>query len=504
MTPAFCREMKARSARKWTMTAKYPTTGPRPHRRFRRLVQLFVLGLIVADLIAMLVGYLRYRDRQQLAAVIAETDRLDPGWRLADLLASRPPLSDAENGAMRLLGADEYRQNEWIPFNLDVYLGTVAPCETLLPERAKELRAKLAAKEPAIVEARQMADLPRGRFPTDWLSNPLVAKVPDEQVRSVIHLLMFDVDRRLTDGDLDGALISCRAAIRGSQYIAEEPSLLAFLVRGGCQAATLIRIERILAQGQAGDAALKSTQALLQDEASRPVLFETLRGERATTDFIFDQLDRDLLNREEFEQMSNVRSVRNWKTGFPSLDDFVASLRVNWSMGSVPAARARILEYHTQFLAIAKLPPEDQSEPLNRLAARLAGESALVRAFAAPIPKIADANWRTLARQRAAIALIAAERYRLRHGRWPDSLAQLTPDLLPRIPLDPFSKATLLYGKRDDGVVIYSVGYDAKDDGGDVDGDHPGTPGLDIGYRLWDLENRRQPAKAKPAEEKAP
>jgi hypothetical protein len=46
----------------------------------------------------------------------------------------------------------------------------------------------------------------------------------------------------------------------------------------------------------------------------------------------------------------------------------------------------------------------------------------------------------------------------------------------------------------DDGVVIYSVGADGKDNGGKLD-KNPTKDGTDRGFRLWDVPKRRQPPK---------
>jgi hypothetical protein len=91
----------------------------------------------------------------------------------------------------------------------------------------------------------------------------------------------------------------------------------------------------------------------------------------------------------------------------------------------------------------------------------------------------------------------------MRHGRWPKALDELIPNLLPRVPRDPFASAPLQCVHLPDGFSVYSVGRDRKDDGGDLESNHPGTPGLDTGFRLWNPDKRRQPAPAK-AEEKNP
>jgi len=61
---------------------------------------------------------------------------------------------------------------------------------------------------------------------------------------------------------------------------------------------------------------------------------------------------------------------------------------------------------------------------------------------------------------------IANRIYRQEHGEFVDSLSQLTPDILPVLPLDPFTGKDYIYGKKNKGFIVYSVGHNMKDDGG--------------------------------------
>jgi hypothetical protein len=108
-------------------------------------------------------------------------------------------------------------------------------------------------------------------------------------------------------------------------------------------------------------------------------------------------------------------------------------------------------------------------------------------------PKLEDWFSRGHAALRCLAAAVAAERYRRLHGNWPQSLEQLTPDLLAEVPTDPFTGDPLLYHHLPDGIVIYSVGLDGEDNGDNVDKGKPNDPGTDIGIRLWDVAKRRQP-----------
>jgi hypothetical protein len=86
---------------------------------------------------------------------------------------------------------------------------------------------------------------------------------------------------------------------------------------------------------------------------------------------------------------------------------------------------------------------------------------------------------------RCSRAALAAERYRQAHQRWPASLSELVQaGFLSAVPVDPLDGAPPRLLEGAGGLLIYSVGYDGKDDGGKLD---------DLGFRLWDVTNRRQP-----------
>jgi hypothetical protein len=74
---------------------------------------------------------------------------------------------------------------------------------------------------------------------------------------------------------------------------------------------------------------------------------------------------------------------------------------------------------------------------------------------------------RMLAQVRSADCMIAIERYRQAHqGALPATLDSLMPQFLDRIPVDPFSGASLKFKVLGDRYVVYSIGADFKDGGG--------------------------------------
>jgi hypothetical protein len=63
-------------------------------------------------------------------------------------------------------------------------------------------------------------------------------------------------------------------------------------------------------------------------------------------------------------------------------------------------------------------------------------------------------------------ALIASalERFHFQNGKYPESLAEITPNFIDKIPHDVVTGGPMRYQKRGHGYVLYSVGWDLKDD----------------------------------------
>ena len=68
--------------------------------------------------------------------------------------------------------------------------------------------------------------------------------------------------------------------------------------------------------------------------------------------------------------------------------------------------------------------------------------------------------------QNGMIIAIAAHRYRLKYGDWPETAEALIPEYIPEVPLDRANGLPLNYKTTVSGPLVYSVGMDLDDDGG--------------------------------------
>jgi hypothetical protein len=81
---------------------------------------------------------------------------------------------------------------------------------------------------------------------------------------------------------------------------------------------------------------------------------------------------------------------------------------------------------------------------------------------------------------------IALERYRLAHGEYPESLDALAPQFIAKLPHDVIGGQPLNYRRTADGqFVLYSVGWNERDDGGVVVFTKGSTPTVDINQGDW-------------------
>jgi hypothetical protein len=463
--------------------------------------RLFLGGFILL-LVMLLPGWMVYQrlaDDWDVQNAAAEADRVDPGWRFENLEGGRAEIPDDENGALVVLAAHKLLPRSWLPVPPppDPGLGEVMP--ELLPvlqldeKQTKDLRAALGTAAPALKPARQLVDFPRGRFVVSWSSDFIGTLMPHAQeVREVAQLLTLDAALRAHDSDVDGALESARAAVNAGRSLGDEPTEISQLVRRACSSLAVRSAERALGQGEPSGPALEQLQHLMEDEATQPSLLIAMRSARIGMD-------------------GALKAFKAGKFNYQSYGIRLPVLLPAPAMSIVDATKARgahapYLRYTTELVEIAKLPLPEQKERLKRLHKPDAVLPAILTAFmeGGDDKKILQIFHRHQALLDSIVAALAVERYRRDKGHWPETLADLVPDYLPKVPLDLYDGAPLRYRQLDDGVVVYSVGPDGQDDGGKIVRRGNPTSDADIGVRLWDVAHRRQPAPPPPPPPETP
>ena len=481
---------------------------PPPRRRSRWVLWVTVpLILMVLAGVGGWIAVERSVDRR-LAEAIAATDRADPHWRLDDLLAHRAPIAAGVNSADVAAGVRAQLPDGWPP-STTVPPGTPRPGPDAVNQAytrlvatkgalrlddpmVQALRDGLAPLAGPVAQARTLAEGRIGRHAVQVTANPIEIPLKETQAaREVARLLAADSAVLAHEGKIDEALGSASAILGVGRSIGDEPFLISGLVRIAVGSSGLQAIRRVLGQGEPTDAALARLQAIVLDERTQPFMQQAIRGERAIMD-------------ETIRRISAGTIPIAALTGGPV--DYVPP----WTQLAFDHQRAIGLEWMNRLVTILALPPKQRPPLLKEWDAERA------RAMATPFTKLtamlpllmipavaaaSDAQARYQTEMGAMAILLAAERHRLKHGAWPESIAAIDPAILPTVPLDPFTEQPYRLARPDGQFLVHSVGPNLKDEQGEYQPRAQGGPD-DFGSAAWDVSRRRQPPEEPPDEPK--
>jgi len=111
---------------------------------------------------------------------------------------------------------------------------------------------------------------------------------------------------------------------------------------------------------------------------------------------------------------------------------------------------------------------------------KIVGDNVLLSILTPALERAAVMGHRHRTNVEATITILALLRYKADKGSYPENLRQLiTGGYLKELPMDAFSGRPLVYKKTDDNFILYSVGLNYTDDGGEVAKDEDG------GIRRW-------------------
>ncbi len=481
-----------------------PTAAVRAaHRAPRRALwrrRGFWLALAIAGCLAggaVQHYYRRHHNAGALRVPLEELDRADPGWRLADLEAARATLPDSDNAAICVAQVSDLLPKITDPlpalhvrFDLRVRLEHLQPNERPSADDLARLREYLRNNASARNKAVELADLPRGRYAFVYKRDKLwpSAGAHYHDPGQVALLLSDDAMVQADDGHMRAALRSCRAALNVGRSVGDEPfdyaqTVRVALVNGACQG-----IERVLAQGEPDADDLRDLQTLLDDEARFPHLLVMARAGRAFTHEILDAVEVGDVPLADLVKWLDAGSHAERNLFF-------------YSEAAVCADHRALLQTLTEAVEIARLPPPERGPRIDAYTAavKAALPDNLLYRLVPNLRGMNDRCNRAEARLRCLQSALAVERYRQRHGTWPEALCDLTPDWLAEVPTDPADGEPLGYRRYADRIVVYSrliapTGPAVEPaPSGAFAAEGPSPPGVGVAVHLFDVKHRRQP-----------
>src|SRR5260370_1755034 len=484
-----------------------------------RWIRRFLYGLTICVAWKLAVRwYEHHTATREYEKAGAELDKSDRGWRWEEIEAARKAVPTDENGAARVLAAAKLLPKDWpskpvaalLPLVADFSLSSppgdvgtptlsdrlreADPNYQLSEDVAGELRAELTALEGPLATACSVSELSSGRYASVTLArNPINTLVPHlVNVRTVTTLLHFDAALRAQDETGDAAANSILAQLNAIRSVGDEPFLLASIVRARAPLTSVEGFERVLGQGELSPGVRQRVTLALQREETESLatLRNGLRGERAMHDVALQRLADGELVLDEFADLGSRKK--------PSLYDRLVSWYVARPLAA--ANRVMVLRHMTEIIEFAQLPRGRRSRRVAEIEADLLSKKGdpkytFYTLLAPAITRVLDVHDRQLASIRCARTALAAERFRMAHqGKWPKQIADLAPDFLTEVPIDPFTDDPLEMDYRDGVLIVSSVGPDAVHEGAFVNPGQMKPPDPVIRFRLWRPESRGLPS----------
>lgn len=359
---------------------------------------------------------------------------------------------------------------------------------------AADVLLALSKYDSTIEELRRAATLPGSRFPLNYDNEETFAILLPHlaPVKGCAVMLRLRALAELEAGQSEKALADISLALRLTEKIRSEPFLISHLVRIAMLQITAQAVWEGLAQHRWTDAQLSELDQQLAALDFVADYQGAMRGENACQAASMDFLRH---HPNQLRDMAFFDSAEGGSTLFPDLPGHL--IPSGWFYQNELRSSKFILE---QFLPIGDVRQQTISPALVKQAdeslrtMRLTPYHVLCKMF---LPGLVDSPRRFAWAQTAvnlARTACALERHRLAHGKHPETLDALAPQFIAKVPHDPIGGQPLHYRSTDDGqFVLYSVGWNEKDDGGIVSLTKSGTVDLDNGDWVWRYPDLTKP-----------
>ncbi len=326
----------------------------------------------------------------------------------------------------------------------------------------------------AIQILRQAAQIRPCRYPLNLADGiPMTSFGHLRQVRRAAHLLQLKALLDARDGRPDAASEALVASLACARSLANEPMFASHLARLECDNSGVETLQSLL-----------DTTTLTADQLRElaTAFAEAEDGQGIVRAFV----GRRCWASDSFQRVYAVTDVFTAPSGYQR-SAFGALIFANASLlesrpfqykasGLLEIDQLRYLRIMDKYVKTAQVPMPERLEIARAIHAQvkaLPSYSAIARSWLLVLdgPRVMTIDARTLARLRSASVALAIERYRTANGKLPEQLADLSPSLLKTVPSDPFDGQPLRYRQTTEDYLVYSVGDDGHDDGGDVSKD---------------------------------
>ncbi len=468
-------------------------------KKFFRRLGWTVLTLIV--LVLVLIGEENWRGKHAWEKYRHERETMGDSFELSAIVP--PPVPDADNFAATPAFAELFPKPPEQP-RLDAaklpdcahgFDGNwrVGRGENLAAWQKcfsnDNLLVALAKYDPILNEITEASRRPKWRFPIRYEENFKALLPHVGYMRSLARTYRLRAQAELAAGHGDTAVADLQTCLRLADSLDNDSVIISFLVRTAVLEIAIQPVWEGLAAHRWTDAQL----ATLQSEFARADQFaafaKALRGERLLAYFAMrgwidhpEQSIASELNVPMQKLLARAVPTGLYYQNLLGIERFYTDTflpAIGWEQRQVSP---RSLQNVDDSIRTMRTTP-------NNILCKM-----LLPAITTVAKKAAQSQ---VALDQVAVAC-ALERYRLAHGELPVTLDALVPTFIAKVPHDVIDGQPLRYRRTaPDQFVLYSIGWNATDDGGKVvlaKGINPPRPDVDKGDWVW--SSARQDAMA--------
>ena len=265
------------------------------------------------------------------------------------------------------------------------------------------------------------------------------------ELRDCVRLSAAKAKTEAESGQVEKALSISLTGLRIGKSLANEPFLISQLVRIAIDSIALSRLEEILNKGEGNTDLYQALLYEMEEERKRNIVAYSLKGE-----MVIFGMPGMLRERESAREASKF-----FKKFINEYWDEEVSVYIKSMSKLIPLCAK---PYWDAGKKVKEVVEEVKSLPPRR--------AFLAKNVISTVPRAYSQEAKLDAHLGAAEIAVANRIHRKKHGKYVNSLEQLSPEILPVLPLDPFTGKDYIYKKKDKGFIVYSLGKNLRDDGG--------------------------------------
>jgi len=305
------------------------------------------------------------------------------------------------------------------------------------------------------------------------------------EFRKLAYSLLWRAQVRAEQGRYEAAFDDMKSCYRLGQHLKGDKTTIEQLVGIAIEVISVQAIRDIISKYQINAATLAALQQDFEQMIADEDFTVSLKVERL---FIYDEIQRcftdDKIGKGHL-YLPRFLMVSDWPADYENGKDFeyfISGLSYSAKFLFGHPNKEETLESANEFFDYCEqlslktaAQMHVESDAIDNKLEKFFSDNIFLETLAPAVRRVVEISNRLPTEVGATFTVIATLRYKQDKGRYPQDLNQLlTAGYLKQLPMDSFADKPLVYKKTDDNLILYSVGHNFTDNGGESGRDEKG------------------------------